>query len=82
MVAPEYRLSIKHPYPAALDDCYNMLLWLKRLAKTLRIRSDESIVGGQSAGGALMAAIALKGRDLQGEINIALQMPIHPMIDH
>ena len=29
IVAPDYRLSKKHPYPAALHDCYTALKYLK-----------------------------------------------------
>ena len=32
LVAPEYRLSKKHPYPAGLSDCYAALLYLKEHA--------------------------------------------------
>ena len=29
VITPEYRLAKKSPYPAALDDCYNTLLYIK-----------------------------------------------------
>lgn len=80
VVAPDYRLSIEAPYPAALDDCYDTLLWMKSHAKELGIREDQLMVGGESAGGGLTAALTLYARD-QEEVNIAFQMPIYPMID-
>ena len=80
IVAPDYRLSIKEPYPAALDDCYSALLWLKEHAEELGARSDQLMVGGESAGGGLTAAITLLARDRK-EVNIAFQMPLYPMID-
>ncbi len=80
IIAPEYRLSIFEPYPAALDDCYLALLWLKEHAEELGAKSNQLMVGGESAGGGLTAAITLLARDRK-EVNIAYQMPIYPMID-
>lgn len=81
IVAPDYRKSIKNPYPAGFNDCYDTLLWMKENASLLGIVSDKFIVGGHSAGGGLTAAITLKARDTK-HVNIAFQMPIYPMIDH
>ena len=80
VVSPEYRLSIKAPYPAALKDCYNALLYLKKHADELGVRNDQLMVGGESAGGGLCAAVCMLARD-RGEVNIAYQMPLYPMID-
>lgn len=41
VIAPDYRLSIDAPYPAALDDCYDTLLWMRDHADELGIRSDR-----------------------------------------
>lgn len=80
VIAPEYRKSIDAPYPAALDDCYDTLLWIKTNAATLGVRDDQLFVGGHSAGGGLTAAVSLRARDRR-DVNIAYQMPIYPMID-
>lgn len=80
IVAPDYRLSVEKPYPAALEDCYDALLWMKDNAKELGIRDDQLMVGGESAGGGLTAALSLYARD-NGGVNIAFQMPLYPMID-
>ncbi|WP_339279066.1 alpha/beta hydrolase [Paenibacillus sp. FSL W8-1187] len=80
VVAPDYRLSIEAPYPAALDDGYEALLWLKGHAGDLGVRDDQLMVGGESAGGGLAAAIALYARD-RGEVSLAFQMPLYPMLD-
>lgn len=80
IVSPDYRLSTEAPYPAALDDCYDTLLWLKRHSSELGVRDDQIAVGGGSAGGGLTAAVTLLARD-RGEVSIAFQMPLYPMID-
>ena len=80
LVAPDYRLSKKHPYPAALHDCWAALLYLKEHAEELGVRSDQLMVGGESAGGGMAAALCMLARD-RGEVNIAFQMPLYPMLD-
>ena len=80
LVAPNYRLSGKHPYPAALHDCYAALLYMKEHAEELGVRSDQLMVGGESAGGGLAAALSMLAHDRR-EVNIAFQMPLYPMLD-
>jgi acetyl esterase/lipase len=80
VIAPDYRLSLDSPYPAALDDCHDALMWMKENADMLGIRDDQLIVAGESAGGGLAAALALYERDIGG-VKIAFQMPLYPMID-
>ncbi len=80
VVAPDYRLSVEAPYPAALHDAYDALLWMKEHAAELGIDDHRLIVGGESAGGGLAAALCLYARD-RGEVAIAFQMPLYPMLD-
>ncbi|MDH0748832.1 alpha/beta hydrolase [Pseudomonas sp. GD03842] len=54
--AIDYRMPPDHPYPAALDDCLATYEYL--LPRYSRI-----IVGGQSAGGNLAAALVARARD-------------------
>ncbi|MDX2274766.1 MAG: alpha/beta hydrolase [Hyphomonadaceae bacterium] len=80
VVSPDYRKSLEAPYPAAIDDCYDALLWVKHNAEAIGGRSDQIMVGGHSAGGGLTAAVSQRARD-RGDVRIAFQMPIYPMID-
>lgn len=80
VVAPDYRKSLDAPYPAALDEAYDTLVWVRDNAAMLGTRTDQIMVGGHSAGGGLTAAVALRARD-QGDVKISFQMPIYPMID-
>ena len=81
VVAPGYRLSWQAPYPAALHDCYAALLWLRDHARELGVNPAQLMVGGESAGGGLTAALCLLARD-RGQVNVAYQMPLYPMIDN
>lgn len=79
-VLPDYTLSLQKPYPAALDDCYLALTWMYENAKELGINEKQIFVGGESAGGGLTAALCLYARD-KGEVPVAFQMPLYPMLD-
>lgn len=80
VVSPGYRLAILRPFPAAAEDCYSALVYLKDHAQELGIRRDQIMVGGESAGGGLCAAVCLMARDRKS-VNIAFQMPLYPMLD-
>ena len=80
IVAPDYRKAVESPYPAAFNDCYDTLLWIRDNAVSIGGRGDRFIVSGHSAGGGLAAAVSLKATDT-GDAKLAFQMPIYPMID-
>ena len=77
VIAPVYRLAPEHAFPAALDDAYAALLWL---AKRDDVDARRIAVAGASAGGGLAAQVALHARD-QGEIQLAAQILVYPMLD-
>jgi acetyl esterase/lipase len=79
-VSIDYRLAPEAPYPEPLDDCYAGLLWTADHADELGIDRDRIVVAGASAGGGLAAGLALMARD-RGEVNLAFQLLIYPMID-
>ena len=80
VLSPGYRLAPKAPYPAASDDCYAALLSPKAHAAAFGVRSDQLMVGGESAGGGLCAAVCIRARD-EGKVSVAFQMPLYPMLD-
>ena len=81
VVSPGYRLAVQRPYPAAAEDCYSALIYMKNHVRELGIRRDQIMVGGESAGGGLAAALCMYEKDTDG-VNIAFQMPLYPMLDH
>lgn len=80
VIAPDYRRSLVAPFPAALNDAYATLLWMKENAKKLGIRTDQLFVGGESAGGGLTCCVSAYARD-HGTVQIAYQIPLYPMLD-
>lgn len=80
LIAPAYRLAIRAPYPAALEDCYAALEYLYAHAEELGVDRNRIIVGGESAGGGLAAAVCIYARD-KGEIPVSFQLPLYPMLD-
>jgi len=80
VVAPDYTLSIDKPYPAALEDCYAALLWLRDNGGSYGMCPEQIFIGGTSAGGGLAAAVSHYARD-KAEIKLAFQILIYPMLD-
>ena len=81
IVCPNYRTALKSPYPAAIKDSYRALLYVKDHADELGIDDTRICVGGESAGGGLTAALCMLAKD-RGEVNVAFQMPLYPMLDN
>lgn len=77
VVSVDYRLAPEHPYPAPVEDCYDALKWLAALPS---VDPARVAIGGASAGGGLAACLALMARD-RGEIPLAAQLLVYPMID-
>jgi acetyl esterase len=68
----DYRLAPEDPYPAGLEDCWAATRWAAE-------RFERIAVGGDSAGGNLAAAVALRARDVG--LELALQLLVYPVLD-
>ena len=79
IIAVNYQKAPEHPFPIPFDDCYATLLWVVANATNLGIDENGIGVAGDSAGGNLAAAVALKARD--NDIALSVQILIYPATD-
>jgi acetyl esterase len=80
IVSVNYQKAPEHKFPIPFDDCFSALEWVFANAKEWKIDPRKIGIGGDSAGGNLASAVALKARDLGGP-EIAYQLLIYPCND-
>lgn len=76
----DYRLAPKYAFPVGVEDCYAAFEWVCKNAEVLGIDKNRIAIGGDSAGGALAAAVNLMARDRKAH-GICFQMLIYPVTD-
>ena len=80
VVSVDYRLAPETAYPGPFDDCFAATAYVAEHADEFHIDASRIAVGGDSAGGNLAAAVALKARD-RGAPALAYQLLIYPVTD-
>jgi acetyl esterase/lipase len=80
IVTVDYRLAPETRFPGSLEDNYAALKWLHSSANSLGVDRSRIAVMGESAGGGHAAMLAIAARD-RGEVSIAFQLLIYPMLD-
>ena len=80
VVFVQYRLAPKNPHPIPSEDCYAALKWTFENSDRLSIDNSKIAVGGDSAGGALAAAVCQMARD-RGTDLPCFQLLVYPVTD-
>lgn len=80
VLSVDYRLAPEHRFPAALDDCFAAANWAHEHAERLGGDRERLFVSGDSAGGNLAAAVALRARD-DGGPPLRGQILVYPITD-
>ena len=80
LIFVQYRLAPRNPHPIPVEDCYTALSHVYNNAETLGIIKEKIAVGGDSAGGALAAAVCQMARDRGTDLPL-MQMLIYPVTD-
>lgn len=80
IINADYVLAPQHPFPAAVEQAYEITGWLAGPGSAYGWDGDRLTVGGQSAGGSLAAAVARLGL-ARGGPAVALQVLHYPPLD-
>lgn len=80
VVSVDYRLAPEAPFPGPLDDCVAATRWVSEHASEIGADATRLAVAGDSAGGNLAAALALRARD-EGAPRITFQLLVYPATD-
>ena len=79
VACPGYRLAPKNPFPAALNDLVATVDWIRTRGSDRGLDASRLVVGGESAGGGLAAALVQRLHDDQ--VSVLGQVLVYPMID-
>lgn len=81
VAAVNYQKAPEHKFPIPFEDCYAATLWAAEHAAELQVDPRRVGVAGDSAGGNLAAAVAIKARDAGGPA-LAYQLLIYPATNY
>ena len=80
VISANYRFAPEHPFPAPLDDVHAAWQWMQSHAEELSAEPARIVVGGESAGAGLAAALVQRLHD-EGKSQPVAQWLFAPMID-
>ena len=78
VIALDYRKPPESPFPAGINDCNTVLRWIKAKAHSLGGDANNIILVGDSGGGLLLTALAIK---LQKKLNVKAIVLVNPAVD-
>ena len=80
VVSVDYGLAPENKFPGPVNDCYSATEFVYSRADELGVDADKLAVAGDSAGGNLAAAVAIRSRD-QGGPPVKFQLLIYPVVE-
>ncbi|WP_242009742.1 alpha/beta hydrolase [Halalkalibacter nanhaiisediminis] len=78
VISVNYRVAPAYPFPAAIEDSYDALVWAELNAWKIGGDPTNIAVVGDSAGGNIATVVSLMARDRQGP-NIKAQALLYPL---
>jgi acetyl esterase len=78
VIAVNYQKAPEHPYPTTGDDCWATLQWIIENAEDLAVDPHQVGIVGDSAGGNLAAALAMRARE--NELRLGALALIYPAL--
>ncbi|QDT45783.1 Carboxylesterase NlhH [Gimesia alba] len=81
VISVDYRMAPEHPYPVPFEDAYSATEWIVSHAGDLEIDPTRIAVGGDSAGGNLATAVAIRARQ-SNILNLIYQMLVYPVTNY
>ena len=83
VISVDYRLAPEHKFPAAALDAYAAYRWIAEHAAGLEIDPGRIAIGGDSAGGNLVAVTSLMARDCDPDgPSPCFQLAVYPVTDY
>ena len=79
IIMPEYRLAPEYPFPAGFDDCFEVTKLILNNLDEIKVKKNDVILMGDSAGGNLAAAVSQKGLDTK-DFRVNKQVLLYPAL--
>ncbi len=76
----DYKLAPEYPFPAAFNECYDVVKWAFAEAASLGVDPKRIALGGHSAGGNLTAAVSLMANRTK-DFSLCLQIIDYAFLD-
>lgn len=81
VISVDYRMAPEHPYPVPFQDSWAAAQWVTNHSQELKLDPQKIAIGGDSAGGNLATAVALKARE-SDSVRLLQQLLIYPVTNY